>query len=80
MSEWLSMDDYPIKDGRDESGKWFPGPPGPVVDLLMRNNRVVRAQWRGEPTRGGGTAYAFWRDGNPSGIGHYDPKGWRHVS
>lgn len=80
MSDWQPMDAYPIKDGRDENGKWFPGPPGPIAELKMKNGRIVIAQWRGEPNVKGGTTYAFWRDGDRSGIGHYDPIAWRPAS
>lgn len=78
MSEWRKMDDYPIKDYRDETGKWHPGPDGPVVDLKMPQGRIVRgAQWRGEKNVQGGTSYAFWAPKDMTGIGHYDPIGWR---
>lgn len=75
--KWQSMDDYQTGDSRDENGKWHPGPPGPTVELKMKTGRIVQAQWRGELTKSGGAAYAFWQDGSRSGIGIYDPDGWR---
>lgn len=75
---WQPIETYPIKDGRDAQGKWFAGPPGPLCDLLMEDGRIVmRAQWRGEQTRGGGVAYAFWTEDSVHGIGIYDPTHWR---
>lgn len=78
MPEWLPIATYKHTDFRDDHGKWHPGPPGPIVDLKFENGRVVRkAQWCGQPTRGGGTAYAFWTKKSSRGIGSGEPSHWR---
>jgi hypothetical protein len=78
-SGWLRMDAYPDKGQRDASGKWV-DEEGPQVQLLMEDGSEVTARWYGAKTTGGGEAWAWWVDGNPRGIGLYEPIAWRPLT
>lgn len=77
MSKWQEIEAYPDKGRRDEKGKWI-DEAGAPVDLLMADGQIIKAQWRGERTRGGGEAWAWWPDDENTlvGIGLYQPKAW----
>lgn len=79
MTNWQSMDTYPDKGRRDESGKWV-DEEGPQVELLMEDDSIVTARWYGAKTTGGGEAWAWWVDGDQRGIGLYEPKAWRPLT
>lgn len=78
MSDWKPCSEYPHKDYRDADGKWH-GVVGPRVELRLANGRIVKAQFRSEPTKGGGQAWAFWKEGGGF-VGTYDFEAFREIA
>lgn len=76
MENWQAMNTYPDKGRLDESEEWT-DEAGPLVELMMPDGRVVKAQWYGAKTTGGGEVWAWWEDGGTKPIGYYQPKAWR---
>jgi hypothetical protein len=72
---WRPMSEYPWADFRDDAGKYHLVP-GPRVDIRFANGHVVTAQYRGERTKGGGEAWAFWTD-KGKWYGTVSPIAWR---